>query len=99
MFGPPGGIQLFTPFNLAAFLLLLVCFVAVVLRARAGLRGSVVIAALSGIVLPIHAAFGLASFTQFDVPVSIAIIVGTIAVSLWKASLTWRVRSEFAGGA
>ena len=99
MFGLPGGIQLFTIFNLAAFLLLLVCFVAVVLRTRAGLRGSFVIAALSGIVLPIHTAFGLAGFTQFDVPVSIAIIVGTFVVSLWQASLTWRARSEFAGGA
>ncbi|MCA6596409.1 MAG: hypothetical protein IM539_08820 [Pseudanabaena sp. M046S1SP1A06QC] len=95
MFGLPGGIQLFTLFNLAAFILLLWCFVAVVTRKRSGLRGSFVIAALSGVVLPIHAAFGLAGFTQFHLPVSIAIIVGTFGISILQANLTWRARSEF----
>ena len=98
MFGLPGGIQLFTLFNLTAFLLLLWCFVAVVTRSRSGLRGSFVIAALSGVVLPIHAAFGLAGFTQFHLPVSIAIIVGTFGISLLQANLTWRARSEFTVG-
>lgn len=99
MFGLPGGIQFFTLFNLAAFLLLLWCFVAVVTRQRSGLRGSFVIAALSGVVLPIHAGFGLAGFTQFHLPVSIAIIVGTFVASIWQAILTWSARSEFLGGA
>lgn len=95
MFGLPGGIQFFTLFNLAAFLFLLWCFAAMVLRQREGLRGSFLIAALSGVVLPIHAAFAIAGFTQFHLPVSIAVIVGTFVVSLWQAVLTWRARSEF----
>jgi hypothetical protein len=99
MFGLPGGIQLFTLFNLAAFMLLLWLFSAVISRKRTGLRGSFLIAALSGVVLPIHAAFALAGFTQFHLPVSIAVIVGTFIVSVWQAALTWRARTEFTGGA
>lgn len=98
MFGLPGGIQFFTLFNLAAFMLLLWLFAAVVSRRRTGLRGSFVIAALSGVVLPIHAGFALAGFEQFHLPVSIAVIVGTFVVSVWQAILTWRARLEFTGG-
>ena len=96
MFGIPGDIQVFTLFNLGAFALLLWCFVAVVKRTPFGLRASFIMAALSGVVFPIHAAFALAGFTQFHLPVSMAIIVGTFVVSLWQATLTWRARSEFA---
>lgn len=99
MFGLPGGIQVFTLFNLIAFMLLLWLFAALVSRQRTGLRASFLIAALSGIVLPIHAAFAFAGFTQFHLPVSIAVIVGTFVVSIWQAILTWRARSEFTGGA
>lgn len=99
MFGLPGGIQFFTLFNLAAFLLLIGAFAAMVCRRRKGLHGSFLIAALSGIVLPIHVAFAIAGFTQFHLPVSIAVIVGTFVVSIWQAVLTWRARSEFADAA
>lgn len=99
MFGIPDGIQVFTLFNLSAFALLLWCFVAVVKRKPFWLRASFIIAALSGVVLPIHAAFALAGFTQFHLPLSIAIIVGTFVVSLWQASLTWRLRSQFSAAA
>jgi hypothetical protein len=67
---------------------------AVVIRKRSALSGSFVIAALSGIVLAIHAAFGLVGWSQIHWPVSIACIVGTIGASPWQASLTWPVRSE-----
>jgi hypothetical protein len=46
MFGLPGGIQLFTLFNVAAFLLLLWLFSAVIARQRTGLQGSFLIAGL-----------------------------------------------------
>ena len=98
MFGLPGGIQLFTLFNLAAFLLLLWLYSAVVSRQRTGFRDSFLIAGLSGIVLPIHAAFAYAGFTEFRLPVSIAVIIGTFVVSIWQAILTWRARTEFRGG-
>ena len=99
MFGLPGGIQLFTLFNLVAFMLLLWLFSAVISRQRNGLRGSFLIAGLSGVVLPIHAAFAFAGFTEFHLPVSIAVIVGTFVVSIWQAILTWRARTEFTDGA
>jgi hypothetical protein len=99
MFGLPGGIQLFTLFNLAAFLLLLWLYSAVTSRQRKGLRSSLLIAGLSGVVLPIHAVFALAGFTEFHLPVSVAIIIGTFVVSIWQVILTWRARTEFTGGA
>lgn len=99
MFGLPGGIQLFTLFNFAAFLLLLWLFSALISRRRTGLRSSFLIAGLSGVVLPIHAAFAFAGFTEFHLPVSIAVIIGTFVASIWQAILTWRARTEFTGGA
>jgi len=99
MFGLPGGIQLFTLFNVAAFLLLLWLFSAVIARQRTGLQGSFLIAGLSGVVLPIHAAFAFAGYAEFHLPVSIAVIIGTFVVSIWQAILTWRARTEFTGGA
>ena len=98
MFGLPGGIQLFTLFNLAAFLLLLWLFSAVISRKRTGLHGSFLIAGLSGTVFPIHSEFAFAGFTAFHMPVSIAVIIGTFVTSIWQAILTWRARTEFTGG-
>jgi hypothetical protein len=95
MFHLPGGIQFFDIFNLFAFALLLGCYAALVTRRRAGVRGSFVIASLSGMVLPIHAGFALAGFTQFHLPVSIAIILGTFPVSLWQIILTRQAHTEF----
>lgn len=99
MFGLPGGIQMFTLFNMGAFLLLLWLYTAVISRKPIGLRASFLIAGLSGVVLPIHAAFAFAGFTEFHLPVSIAVIVGTFVVSIWQAVLTWRTRREFKDGA
>ena len=95
MFGLPGGIQLFIVFNLAAFLFLLRFFSSVLLRQRNGLIGSFLIAALSGIVFPIHAVFAAFGFRQFHLPISITVIVGCFVVSLWQAVLTGRARKEF----
>lgn len=99
MFGLPGGIQLFNLFNLGAFLLLLSCFASVVARRPGGFRASLAIAVLSGSVLPIHAGFAAAGFTQFHLPVSVALIVGTFVVSVWQVVITLRARHEFSGRA
>jgi protein-S-isoprenylcysteine O-methyltransferase Ste14 len=71
----------------------------VIARQRTGLQRSFLIAGLSGVVLPIHAAFAFAGSAEFHLPVSIAVIIGTFVVSIWQAILTWRARTEFTGGA
>lgn len=95
MFGLLGGIQMFTIFNFAAFMFLLWLFIAVITRQRKGLLSSLTISILSGVILPIHAMFAFAGFTQFHLPISIVVIVFTFVVSIWQAILTWRFRSEF----
>lgn len=95
MFGLPGGIQMFSAFNLLAFLLVLTGYVGLLRRTSAGFRNSLAIAALSACVLPIHAGFALAGFTQFDQPLSILLIVLTFAASLAQLGLTFRARREF----
>ena len=98
MFHLPGGIQFFNLFNLAAFAVLLWCFAALVTRSRTAVRASFVIAALSGVVLPIHATFALAGFTQFHLPMSVAIIVGTFVASVWQVVLTRQADAGLTGG-
>ena len=95
MFGLPGGIQLFNVFNLVIFFVVLVCLVTVLGRRTSGFRNSLVIATLSGVVLPIHAAFALAGHEQFHLPFSIALILGTFLASVLQVALTLRARPEF----
>lgn len=95
MFGLPGGIQFFNVFNLVVFFVVLVCLETVLGRRVSGFRNSLVIAALSGVVLPIHAVFALAGYQQFHLPFSIALILGTFIASLLQAALTLRARPDF----
>ncbi len=95
MFSIPGGIQFFNIFNLVLFVLLGACFVAVVERRASGFLGSIVIATTSALVLPIHAGFALAGFTQFHLPVSIVVIMATFVASVVQVLITLNQRSEF----
>jgi hypothetical protein len=95
MFGIPGGIQFFDLFNLVAFAVLLACFVTVIQRRRSGYWGSIVILSTSAVVLPIHAGFALAGFTEFHLPVSMLAIAGTFALSVWQLLLTIQHKAEF----
>lgn len=95
MFGLPGGIQLFNAVNVALFAAMLACFAQVVARRRSGFHFSLIIAALCASILPIHAGFALAGFGQFDLPVSIFLIVATFVVSIVQVVLTLRARLLF----
>lgn len=95
LFGIPGGIQFFDVFNFFLFWLLLTGLPAIVKRQPSGLRWSLLIAATSAAVLPIHAGFALAGHEEFHLPVSVLAIVATFLFSLWQAVLTVRCRAEF----
>ena len=53
------------------------------------------IAVCSGVVLPIHSGFAIAGFTQFNLLVSIFLIVATFVISLVQMILTLRHWHEF----
>ena len=95
MFLIPGGIQFFDIFNLVVFVILLACFISVIQRKKSGFVSSLIIAAVSGVVLPIHTGFALAGFNEFSLPISIAAIIGTFIASLWQLVLTLRLKHEF----
>lgn len=99
MFGLPGGIQLFNLLNLVIFLVLLGCAVPVIRRQPSGYAGALVIATGCSLVLPIHAGFALAGYTQFNTPVSMAIIVASWPPAVWQMIIVVRHRrSLFAAG-
>ncbi len=95
MFALPGGIQFFNSLNLLIFLVALGCFVPVIQRKPHGFCLSLMIAATGALVLPIHASFALAAFTQFHLPLSIFVIVFTFLVSVTQVFFTFRSRHEF----
>jgi hypothetical protein len=97
MFQLPGGIQLNNFINVLTFLALLYLFVPVVQRKASGVTCSLVIAAISALVLPTHVGFAIAGYQQFHLPFSIFIIVGTFLLSILQVVLTYRVRLEFGG--
>ncbi len=61
------------------------------LRASRSLR----IASCSGVVLPIHSSFVIAGFEQFDLPVSILLILATFIISIVQIVLTLFVLARF----
>jgi hypothetical protein len=95
MFALPGGIQFFSVLNIAIFVLVLNCFVSVIQRKRAGFAASLVIAAISALIFPIHASFALADYTQFHLPLSIFIIGSSLLMSIAQMIFTFKVRHEF----
>jgi hypothetical protein len=97
MFQLPGGIQFNNFINILTFIALLYLFVPVVQRKASGMTCSLVIAAISALVLPIHVGFAIAGYQQFHLPFSIFIIVGTFLLSIVQVVLTHRARLEFVG--
>jgi hypothetical protein len=96
MFGLPGGIQFYNAINIALFAAVIAAAVPLFRRSQRGFACSLAIAAAAALILPIHAGFALAGYTQFHLPASIAIIVGSFVAALLQAWLTFRARSEFA---
>jgi hypothetical protein len=97
MFQLPGGIQLNNFINVLTLIALLYLFVPVIQRKASGVTCSLVIAAISALVLPIHTGSAIAGYQQFHLPFSIFIIVGTFLLSILQVVLTHRTRREFGG--
>ncbi len=95
MFQLPGGVQLFDVLNLLIFMVILIAITPVIQRRRSGFKCSLMIAGASALVLPIHAGFWLAGYSQFDMPVSTLVIVGSFVTALTQIGLTLNARAEF----
>ena len=95
MFLMPGGIQLFVALNMALYLWLLSGFVQFIQRAEQGYFAGFLIAGLGCAVFVIHSAFALADFEQFNLPLSIALIVILPITSVWQILLQRQSRAEF----
>ena len=95
MFQLPGDIQINNFINVLTFIALLYLFVPVVQRKASGMTCSMVIAAISALVLPTHVGFALAGYQQFHLPFSIFIIVSTFLLSILQVVLTNRAHLEF----
>ena len=95
MFKLPGGIQFYNIFNLILFAISIGCLIPIVERRKVGRYASIAIASCSGIVLPIHSLFALAGFRQFNLPVSILLILGTFIISIIQMVLTLKSWRDF----
>ncbi len=95
MFRLPGGIQFYNIFNIIFFIILIGCLVPTIESRKIGRYCSLAIALSSGLVLPIHSGFAIAGFTQFNLPVSIFLIVATFVISLFQIVLTFKHWHEF----
>ena len=95
MFGLRSGIQLYNLFNLILFTILISCLIPIIEGKKIGRYGSIAIALCSGIVLPIHSWFAIAGFKQFNLPVSILLILFTFMVSIVQIALTLKYWHDF----
>jgi hypothetical protein len=95
MFRLSAGIQLTNFINILTFVALLYLFFPIVQRKASGINCSRVIAAISTLVLPIHAGFAIAGYQQFYLPFSMFIIVGTFLLSILQIIRTHQARHEF----
>lgn len=83
MFLLPGGIQLFNVINVVLFLILLVSLQWVFSGHPRGRLGAWVVTLGGGLIFPIHAAFALAGYQQFALPVSVVLIVASLVSTLF----------------
>lgn len=95
MFALPGGIQLFDLINVILFVPLLAAFSAAMRRSADGYRCAQLIGAVGLIIGPIHAGFALAGFEQFQLPVSIALIIAPSICGAFLLGVASRHKYEF----
>ncbi|MDG6349445.1 hypothetical protein QAA18_11985 [Luteimonas sp. 8-5] len=94
MFGLPGGVQLFNLLNILLFGGLLALLANLIQGKPSATASSLAIAGVCALILPIHAGFALAGYPQFDLPVSIALMIGTFLLSVVQVIVTLGLRSR-----
>ena len=87
----PGGIQLFLILNLGLVLLVLLGFGEVVRQRRSGLWCSLGLAGAGVLAFLIHGVFLARGHPEFRLPVSVAVLGGSLALSLVQGALAWRL--------
>jgi hypothetical protein len=95
MFKLPGGITFFNLFNLILVPFLLLGLVRVVLQQPSAYRYSLCVSILGILVFLIHTSFYVFGFEQFNLPISIAIIVGNGVLGVLQLYYTVKFREYF----
>lgn len=84
MFHLPGGIQGYLFFNLLAIPVLLLGYTKVLQHGDKAVLFASICAALGALTFLIHAGFALAGFSQFHLPLSMALILLCLLSALWQ---------------
>jgi hypothetical protein len=95
MFLIPGGIQFFDIFNLAIIPVLLVGFKSVVLKKKSGYYYSCFLSSLGLLTFVIHSGFYLNGYSQFTLPLSLAVIILCAVSAVLQLVMTVRQREVF----
>lgn len=84
MFHLPGGIQFYLVFNALVIPVVLVGYKHVVRSSAKAIMFATLCASLGVLTFAIHSGFALAGFEQFHLPLSMAIILLCLPISLWQ---------------
>lgn len=88
MFNLPGGIQLFLLFNLIVIPIILLGYKSVILKQESAVKYSYLCAGLGLATFIIHSVFFVLEYQQFNLPLSILIIILCLFSSLY---LLWKM--------
>jgi hypothetical protein len=92
LFGIPGGIQAFVAINLVLIAAALIGLREITRGARLGSVMAVVVACCGIFAFGIHSAFLLKGHAEFRLPVSLALLLATLVVSIWQLATLAAVR-------
>jgi hypothetical protein len=94
LFGLPGGIQLFLILHIFLLGIVLWGYRSVVLWARGARIYSYLLASAGILAVLIHGGFLAAGTPQFRSPTSLALLSGTLILSIWQIAVVKRCQSD-----
>ena len=94
LFGLPGGIQFFLVLHVALLGIVLWGYRSVILWTRGARTYSYLLASAGGFAVLIHGSFLAAGTPQFRSSTSVALLIGTLILSIWQIAVVKRCRNS-----